>query len=116
MMQPTEETMRDVPHWLFPTEAQKHHPHPVCVDYLPWPALRDYLCLSGDTDPRHSIHFYFESLVLRWPSDLPIMAQDDSGQVTLSEDFEGVVAGLENWSMGPPWSDAFPHLMHLVET
>lgn len=113
-MQPTEETKRDAPVWLLPTEIQNQHPHSVCVDYLPWPSLRDYLCLSGDTDPRHSIHFYFESVVLKWPPGRPIMGQDDTGQVTLSSDFESVVTTLENWSMGPPWSDAFPHLIHLV--
>ncbi|KAL6851245.1 hypothetical protein ACO1O0_008373 [Amphichorda felina] len=113
LMQPTEETLRDVPRWMLPTEMQKTHPHHVCVDYLPWPPLRDYLCVSGEANIQ-SIGIYLQSLVLLWPSDRPVLGQDETGQVVLSADFETVVSKLENWSLGPPWSDAFPHLMHLI--
>lgn len=114
-MDPDRNTIQDIPSWMLPTEAQKAFPHSVVVDYLPWPRLRDYICTSDDSDPRHSIQFYFESIQLRWPPDCPLFAQSETGQIILSPEFERVVFEIENWSLGPPWSDAFPHLMHLIQ-
>ncbi|KAH7112319.1 hypothetical protein B0J13DRAFT_534098 [Dactylonectria estremocensis] len=113
-MRPDASTLQDVPAWLLPTDIQKSHPHSVVVDYLPWPLLRDYLCKHANGDPRHSINFYFESMELIWPPDYPLFAQDDAGQVSISPEFEMVISNLENWTIGPPWSNAFPHLMHLI--
>lgn len=115
MMNPCDETIRDVPAWLLPTEAQRSNPHPVIVDHIPWPRLRDHLCTSGDESLQRSIHFYFESMEFLWPPGSPIFVQGDGGQMALSPEFEVAVGTLEHWRIGPPWSDTFPHLMHLVE-
>lgn len=114
-MKPSPETLQDVPGWLRPTEIQQSHPHGVVVDYIPWPSLRDYLCSSDDTDPRHSLHVYFESVRLLWPPQLPLIVRDLSVDLVLSPEFEAVAGRLESWAMGPPWTDAFPHLLHLVQ-
>lgn len=50
-----------------------------------------------------------------WPPGSPIFVQGDGGQMTLSSEFDTAVGTLGNWRIGPPWSDAFPHLMHLFE-
>lgn len=99
---------------MMPTEIQKSHPHSIVVDFLPWPGLRDHFCVSGDADPRHSIHFYNESVKLRCPPIYSLFALDDMGRVSLSAEFETIIYDLKNWTIGPPWSHAFPHLTHLV--
>ena len=114
-MNPCEETLRDVPAWMLQTEIQRSTPHSVVVDYLPWPRLRDHLCTSGDEDLERSLYFYFESTEFLWPSERPIFAQGEGGQMVLSPEFEQAVGSLEHWRIGSPWSDAFPHLLHLVE-
>jgi hypothetical protein len=97
-----------------PTALQRAHPHPVVVDYIPWPALRDYLCLSGNGDARHSINFYFESVEFDWPAGSPLFGQGKEGQIALSPEFEVAVMTLANWRLGPPWSEAFPDLAQLI--
>lgn len=114
-MNPSADTIQDIPTWIIPTEAQKTHPHSVVVDFLAWPPLRDYICTSGDADVQQSILFYFDSIQFRWLPNQPLFAQSDSGQITISPEFEKAVFELENWSLGPPWSDTFPHLMHLTQ-
>lgn len=113
-MSPTEETIRDVPPWLLPTETQKLNPHPVVVDYIPWPALRDYLCVSKDEESQRSLNIYLESMQFNWSSERALFFQDEQGQMSVSPEFELAVASLENWNLGPPWSEAFPHLVHLI--
>ncbi|KAL2214506.1 hypothetical protein CC79DRAFT_1392357 [Sarocladium strictum] len=121
LMKPSPDTLRDVPPWMLPTPIQQSHPHhPVVVDYLPWPSLRDYMCTTtsaGDTDmdERHSLLFYLESTRFLWSPDVPLIVQSAEGVPELSPEFEVAVGKLENWTMGAPWSDAFPHLMHLVQ-
>ncbi|KAJ4301985.1 hypothetical protein N0V88_002116 [Collariella sp. IMI 366227] len=115
-MSPCEETTRDVPTWLLPTKIQRSNPHSVIVDYIPWPRLRDHLCMSGEAeDLTRSVYFYFESIEFIWPSECPIFAQGEGGQMVLSPEFEAAVGSLEHWRIGLPWSGAFPHLLHLVE-
>jgi hypothetical protein len=113
-MFPCHETIRDVPTWLLPTEIQESHPHPLVVDYIAWPRMRDYLCTHGSEDPRLSLTSYFESVELLWPASRPMFAQGEGGQVSLSPDFEAVVGDLASWRLGPPWSQELPHLMSLT--
>ena len=115
-MSPCDETIRDVPAWMLPTEIQRSNPHSVIVDYVPWPRLRDHLCTSGDEDLARSLYFYFESTKFIWPSERPIFVQGEGGQMTPSLEFERAVGSLEHWRIGSPWSEAFPHLLHLVES
>lgn len=114
-MKPDPSTQQDVPAWLLPTVAQNTLPHPVVVDYLPWPKLRDYLCLSGDPDTRHSFDFYFESTRLKLPPNCLVFTKDDWGRVSVSPEFEAAASHLSNWVIGPPWSEAFPHLVRLTQ-
>jgi hypothetical protein len=114
-MSPCEETIRDVPAWMLPTDIQRSTPHSVIVDYVPWPRLRDHLCTSDDEELARSVYFYFESTEFIWPSECPVFAQGEGGQMALSPEFEMAVANLEHWRIGSPWAEAFPHLLHLVE-
>lgn len=115
-MFPTAETLQDIPRWLWPTETQLLHPHSVVVDFLAWPRLRDYLCVSGYNDPRHSLSCYIESIGFTWPSNAHIFTQSGNGQIYLSADFEAATYNLANWRLGSPWVDYFPHLADLVTT
>lgn len=114
-MNPNEDTIRDVPPWLLPTETQKLNPHSVVIDYIPWPRLRDYLCTSGDETARTSLNLYMESMQFNWKSETPLFVQAEGGQMSISPEFEVAVGTLENWSLGAPWSEAFPYLAHLCQ-
>lgn len=74
------------------------------------------MCVSGDDDPRHSLSCYIESLEFLWPGNAPIFTQSGGGQIELSHEFAEAVNNLDNWRLGSPWVDHFPHLAHLVTT
>ncbi|KPM42464.1 Sterol 3-beta-glucosyltransferase UGT80B1 [Neonectria ditissima] len=50
-LNPDPVTLQDVPSWLLPTEVQHTYPHPVSIDYIPWPDLRDFLYSSSTVMP-----------------------------------------------------------------
>lgn len=62
-------------------------------------------------DERHSLLFYLESTRFLWSPDVPLIAQSAEG----IPEFEVAVYKLENWTMGSPCSDAFPHSKHLIQ-
>ncbi|KAJ6443957.1 NADPH-dependent 1-acyldihydroxyacetone phosphate reductase [Purpureocillium lavendulum] len=93
---PSIETLRDVPTWLRPTKVQESCPHPVCIDYIPWPSLRDYLCLHQNQDLRHTTQM------------------GPQGGVTIDKEFEAIATDITKWSMGSPWIETFPHLIQHV--
>ncbi|KAF5657053.1 bzip transcription factor [Fusarium heterosporum] len=112
-LHPDPMTLKDVPPWLLPTEVQNTYPHPVSIDYIPWPDLRDFLCTNPRIKSRHSVKMYLESLQLKWPPGCSLMTIE-GGQVCVSSEFEAIACDLNNWELGPPWLDAFPRLVSLV--
>ncbi|KAM5359699.1 hypothetical protein ACJZ2D_014268 [Fusarium nematophilum] len=113
-LNPDPESREDVPLWLLPTEVQKTVPHPVSIDYIPWPKLRDVLCLNQNKDSRHTVKLYLESLRLNWPPESSLVSMDGNRQANFSPDLERIALELQNWELGPPWTDCFPHLMQFV--
>ncbi|KAH6685889.1 hypothetical protein F5X68DRAFT_241186 [Plectosphaerella plurivora] len=108
---PDATSLEGVPEWLRPTAVQEAHVHPLCIDYIPWPALRDYLCLNQDHDRRHSVALYIRSLRLAWPSERPLLQTDlTNGGVILDPAFPDFATDILNWNMGSPWEDEFPQL------
>ncbi|KAH7153380.1 hypothetical protein EDB81DRAFT_791284 [Dactylonectria macrodidyma] len=107
-------TLQHVPSWLLPTKVQDTCPHPVSIDYIPWPDLRDFLCTRPMIESRHSVKLYLESLQLRWPVGCPLLAVNSEGLVDVSPEFEAAVFDLRNWSLSSAWADMFPRLVSLI--
>ncbi|KAF5121832.1 hypothetical protein E5D57_012302 [Metarhizium anisopliae] len=113
-MYPNPDWYHDVPILMRPTEVQNTHLHPVCIDFLPWPALRDYLCQNQNKDSRHSVDLYIRSIKLHWPLEKPLLCTDSGGAVELHPDFEATVCDAQSWTLVSPWAEAFEHLkMHV---
>ncbi|KID93482.1 bZIP transcription factor, partial [Metarhizium majus ARSEF 297] len=113
-MYPNPDWYHDVPILMRPTEVQNTHLHPVCIDFLPWPALRDYLCQNQNKDSRHSVDLYMRSIQLHWPPEKPLLCTDPGGAVELHPDFEATVCDAQSWTLVSPWAEAFEHLkMHV---
>ena len=110
-MYPDARSMDDVAPWFLPSEVQKSVPHPVVIDLLPWPQLRNYLCLNQNRDQRHSVLIYFSSVRLAWPPDQSIIIPSRDGQFTFNPELETIAGNLESWYMTGPWLQAFPHLV-----
>lgn len=113
---PDEDTQRDVPTWLYPTEIQKTVPHPVCIDFLPWPGLRDRLIHKADQiqDHRHSVMMYMRSIHFRWPEDQEFIYTSQNGELMPTQDFETGLYVYENWQVSSEWAAMFPTLKKYV--
>ncbi|KAL4974621.1 hypothetical protein BDW66DRAFT_139254 [Aspergillus desertorum] len=113
---PDEETQRDVPIWLYPTEIQKTVPHPVCIDFLPWPGLRDRLIHKAQQiqDPRHSVMMYMRSIHFRWPGDQEFIYTHENGELMPTPNFEAGLYAYENWQVSREWAATFPKLKKYV--
>ena len=86
-------------------------PHPISVDLLPWPGLRNHLCVHQTGDMRHSIQLYADSTWFAWPEDQGLVCTDASGNMALHPEFEARAGDAANWHIGSPFTDVFPHLI-----
>ncbi|KAL4785965.1 hypothetical protein BJX76DRAFT_322671 [Aspergillus varians] len=113
---PDEETQREVPTWLYPTEIQKTIPHPVCIDFLPWPGLRDRLIhnVQQIQDPRHSVMLYMRSIRFRWPEDQEFIYTSENGELMPTQNFETGLYEYDNWQVSREWASMFPKLKKYV--
>ena len=103
-----------MPVFMKPTEIQQTTVHPVSIDCLPWPKIRDHLCLNLVNEEAHSTQLYVDSFEILWPSDKPLLVRDQDGNVTIHPEFEEHASNLANWHLGSPWREACPELHHLV--
>ncbi|KAI9730885.1 MAG: hypothetical protein M1834_005603 [Cirrosporium novae-zelandiae] len=116
---PTRENYERIPHWMTPRASQLFVPHPIWVDYLPWPLLRDRLVSCYRDHPFENFFLpYTTTLSLNWPyepTDALLVTDiggngDGSGDPIINPIFERHLRNLENWSLGPEFRDALPVL------
>lgn len=100
---------------MLPSEVQDTCTHPVSIDFLPWPSLREYLCLNQNRDARHSVDLYLKSIELMWPADKRLLCRDTKGDFVLHEDWEDFVSDLSNWKLGEPFASTFPQLLRYTQ-
>lgn len=113
-LHPGSESFNDMPPWIYASEIQKSIPHPVCIDFLPWPGLRDYLTTHQNQDIRHSVSLYVRSIRFRWPEDKPFYTTTARGEILLNAEFEAEMFKYENWMLSREWAAMFPHLTQYV--
>lgn len=106
--------MADVPAIMRPTQAQITTPHPKCLNFIPFPALRNYLCLNQHKDARRSLDLYFQSMRLVLPPGKTLMTKTERGGVELNAEFEIFASDLRNWSMDSLWWENFPPLRQFL--
>ncbi|TWU70913.1 hypothetical protein ED733_000319 [Metarhizium rileyi] len=113
-MYPNPEWFSDVPVMMRPTAIQNTTLHPVCIDFLPWPALRDYICQNQNKDSRHTVDLYMRSIKLNWPAEKQLLSTVFGSAVELHPDFEATVCDLGSWTLESPWTEAFEGLKRYV--
>ena len=111
---PTEENKSQVPPWFLPRPAQDRIQHPLVIDFLVWPGLRERLVFeyekytaTGDFSFCFVEYFHFY-----WPyPDEQVAQYDQSGLICgLSKLFHDFVYELKHWTMLPPFFDRFPEM------
>ncbi|OAL39447.1 hypothetical protein AYO20_01317 [Fonsecaea nubica] len=112
---PSEENFKALPPWFHPRPSQCRVTHPIFIDTLPWPQLREKLTLEHHAYPFNVFTPSFCScLNVNWPYDpaATYVRQDDdaTGAVHLSPAFKMHLHKLENWSLKPAFAESFPEL------
>jgi len=114
---PSQENYERLPDWVRPTNVQLYTPHPIWIDYLPWPGLRDKLVACYPRFPFDNFFIPFTTTVsLNWPYGPmnTLTAKPDSEELTLNPVFEEHLRDLRNWSLGPAFAKAHPALADTV--
>lgn len=112
---PTEENKASVPTWFLPRPAQEKIQHPLVIDFLIWPGLRErlvfeyekYNTADGDFSYCFVEYFHFD-----WPyADEATCLSDQNGLICgLSKLFKETVHDLKNFTMLPAFFDRFPEM------
>ncbi|KAG9236931.1 BZIP transcription factor [Amylocarpus encephaloides] len=112
---PTQENYDRLPDWVAPRASQLFTPHPAWIDHIPWPKMRDRLVRGYN--PRDYLFDNFfvpftTTLSLNWPYEMTdtLLSSPDSDDLLINPVFERHLRRLENWSLGPAFSKAFPGL------
>ncbi|KAI1817573.1 hypothetical protein GGS20DRAFT_531789 [Poronia punctata] len=111
---PTEENYDLTPPFARPVPAQFSIPHPVWIDHLPFPAMREKLV--HEYNPTHYLfdNFfipYTTTLSLNWPyDDTDTLLESPDGEIIINPVFRRHMCRAENWTLGPAFDVAFPSL------
>lgn len=110
----TEENKAKVPPWFLPRPAQDKIQHPLVIDFLVWPGLRERLVFEYErytVDGQFSFCFV-EYFHFNWPyPDEQVAQYDQTGLICgLSKLFREFVYELKNWTMRPGFFERFPEM------
>ncbi|KAJ5895493.1 BZIP transcription factor [Penicillium taxi] len=97
-----------MPRWLRPTLTQTQIPHPMWIDNIPWPEMRDVLIenMEDHTHPEFSPYFSSE-VCINWPSDIDEATSSQGDMLIMSPTFERHIRDLNNWSMSTRFKSRF---------
>ncbi|KAF3141989.1 hypothetical protein TWF569_007755 [Orbilia oligospora] len=113
---PTPETHYDLPEWYRPSELQKTWPHPLCIDLLAWPKLRNGIIpIYEQLDKLRLSRDITESIAVGWPEAEPLLVKDfRTNSAVLNPKFEEHIWKFSNWRMGPLWALRQPRFVDFV--
>ena len=109
----TQETYDRLPDWVTPRPSQLFTPHPVWIDNLPWPRMRDKMVQVYPKIPFDNFFIpYTTTLSLNWPYEASdcLLSVPGSEELSINPVFEQHLRDLNNWSLGPAFAKAFPIL------
>jgi hypothetical protein len=110
---PTQDNYERLPMWLRPTSWQILTPHPIWIDHLPWPEMREELVQHYHRYPFENFFVPFtKTMSVNWPHApmdifLPRQGQRD---LRISPQFEAHMRDITNWSLGSSFKKQFPML------
>ncbi|MCJ1300644.1 hypothetical protein MMC08_003441 [Hypocenomyce scalaris] len=115
---PSQDEYIRMPEWCAPRPVQLLIPHPVWIDYLAWPLLRERLVGNYRHFPFVDFFIPFGAgMSLNWPYDPMdcLLKSPDAEGVTINPVFEQHLRNLDNWSLGSDFAKEFPSLADTVK-
>lgn len=114
IISPSPETYDRLPTFLRPTEDQIQVKHPVSVDNVPWPKMRQNMI--------HRWHVYAEHrdelfgmmaccVKLRWPWGVDILERNAENELCIKPKFYETFMNLQGWGLTPEFITQYPDLV-----
>lgn len=88
--------------------------HPVVIDAVPWPAMRELIITNPTMSDFYDLASYNKSLRFVWPEDEPVITKHPDGRMTQHPEFERRVCDLRNWELSGTLAEQFPELLQLT--
>jgi len=117
LLNPCQRTFEQMPTFLHPTGTQLSIPHPIWMDIVPWPEVRDLLITNlGTSDSEDYRILAASSISLNWPHHHPVSDIDHTGLGTRSEMrvisrvFERHMRDLRNHTLDARMAETFAWL------
>ncbi|MCJ1447314.1 MAG: hypothetical protein MMC23_007825 [Stictis urceolatum] len=111
---PTRANYERLPGWLRPTSWQILTPHPIWIDHLPWPEMREELVRQYQRYPFENFFVPFtKTMSVNWPfedADVFLPQERAEDGLVMNPRFEAHMRELKNWSLGTQFSQTFPLL------
>ncbi|KAL1888398.1 hypothetical protein Sste5346_009606 [Sporothrix stenoceras] len=117
---PSPATYNAMPHFLRPTLLQRRVPHPVWIDMIVWPEVRDRMIRAGDFGRFELFRSVTgQSMTVNWPyTDSGTFVELDLGvegtRQALNPIFEAHIRNPDNYSVGREAALVFPVLNEYV--
>ena len=115
---PTQEAFATLPDFLRPTEMQLTIPHPIWVDTIVWPEVRDRLIQEFDYTEFQAFRFSLgSSISLGWTGSVVecLSLTDTLDEYSLSVEFELHLRDLSNWTVDRTFTSEYQFLEGYVQ-
>lgn len=115
---PTQEAFAALPDFLRPTEMQLTIPHPIWVDTIVWPDVRDRLIQDFDYTAFQAFRFSLgSSISLGWTGSVAecLSLTDTLDEYSLSVEFEVHLRDLSNWTVDRTFTSKYQFLEGYIQ-
>ncbi|KAJ5951248.1 uncharacterized protein N7479_009661 [Penicillium vulpinum] len=111
---PSPETYGRLPVFLRPVQGQMTLPHPLVLDFLPWPRIRLNLIrrwhlYSKDRDALFG--FMACCVKIRWPWNETILERDERNELCIKKAFYDMFMSESGWGLTPEFIRRYPDLV-----
>jgi len=109
---PTPANTRHLPEWYLPKPPQSETSHPLYIDTIPWPEMRNKITFQYPTLEFISwVTSFCHNLNISWKHDptLTYVTELD-GATRISPALHSHLRDLSNWTLDPPFAVTYPYL------
>ncbi|CAG7986456.1 unnamed protein product [Penicillium olsonii] len=113
-LNPCPATYDRLPLFLRPVQGQMELPHPLVLDFLPWPRMRLNIIRRWHvySENRDDLFGMFACCVkIRWPWGEDILERDDRNELCIKQRFFDLFMRQEGWGLTPEFTTKYPDLM-----
>ncbi|KAJ5159009.1 Protein of unknown function DUF3425 [Penicillium coprophilum] len=111
---PSPENYNRLPMFLRPVQGQMTIPHPLVLDFMPWPRMRLNLIRRWHVyakDRDYLFGLLACCVKLRWPWNEKILERDERNELCIKKAFYELFANESGWGLTPEFISRYPDLV-----